>query len=198
VSLDIGPIDGEVLLAIARGAVGERLGATALVVPEHAWLEQPAATFVTINRGEALRGCIGSIEPRRALGEDVRHNAQMAAFEDPRFPPMQADELELVRFSVSVLGPRSRIEFSSEEQARASLRPGIDGVILSWDGYRGVFLPQVWESLPERGAFLDNLKRKAGLPASFWNPKLVLERFEVMKFAEPRERAAHASQGWHH
>jgi AmmeMemoRadiSam system protein A len=191
-------IDPELILAIARGAVAERFGATKMVIPSHPWLAEPAATFVTINRGEQLRGCIGSIEPRQSLLEDLRHNAVMAAFRDPRFRPLRPDELELVRFSVSILGPRSPVSFRDEADARRQLRPRTDGLLLTFEGHRGVFLPQVWDSLPEPGAFLDNLKRKAGLPADFWSPRLKLERFEVLKFEEPRTRSQQSAQGWHH
>jgi hypothetical protein len=191
-------LDAELILAIARGAVDERFGATAMIIPAHPWLDQLAATFVTIHRGEQLHGCIGSIDLRLSLREDLRHNAVMAAFHDPRTRALRASELELVRFSVSMLGPHSPLHFDDEADARRRLRPHVDGVILACDGYRGVFLPQVWDSLPEAGAFLDNLKRKAGLPASFWSPMLTLERFEVLEFAEPRTRVAQSTLGWHH
>ena len=57
--------------------------------------------------------------------------------------------------------------------------------MLEWGRHRGVFLPQVWESLPEPREFLDHLKLKAGLPADFWAPELTLERFTVEKFLDP-------------
>jgi AmmeMemoRadiSam system protein A len=190
-------LEADVLVAIARGAVAERMGATNMQIPERPWLAKLAATFVTINHGEQLHGCIGSVEPRRALLDDLRHNAVMAAFHDPRTRPLRADELELVTFSISILGPRTPLEFDDEADARRQLRPHVDGVILSYSGYRGLFLPQVWEMLPERGAFLDNLKRKAGLPTTFWNDGITLERFEVTKFGEPRTGSEH-SRGWHH
>lgn len=190
-------LEGDVLLAIARGAVGERFGASTMLIPERPWLLELAATFVTINFGDQLHGCIGTVEPRRSLLEDLRHNAVMAAFHDPRTRPLRADELELVTFSVSILGPRTPVDFIDEADARRQLRPHIDGVILSHAGHRGLFLPQVWETLPERGAFLDNLKRKAGLPTTFWDQQITLERFEVTKFAEPRTHTEQ-SRGWHH
>lgn len=191
-------LDPELILAIARGAVDEHFGATKMIIPSHTWLDRIAATFVTIHRGEQLHGCIGSIELRLSLREDLRHNAIMAAFHDPRSRALRASELELVRFSISVLGPHSPLVFDDEADARRRLRPHVDGLILACEGHRGVFLPQVWDSLPEAGAFLDNLKRKAGLPASFWSPMLTLERFEVLEFAEPRARVAQSTLGWHH
>jgi AmmeMemoRadiSam system protein A len=190
-------LEGDLLVAIARGAVAERLGATPMLIPERPWLAKLAATFVTIDHSDRLHGCIGTIEPRRSLLEDLRHNAVMAAFHDPRSRALRADELELVTFSISILGPRSPIEFRDEADARRQLRPHVDGVILSFSDHRGLFLPQVWDSLPERGAFLDNLKRKAGLPTTFWDRGITLERFEVTKFAEPRTHTEQ-SRGWHH
>lgn len=178
-------LDHDLILAIARGAVDEQFGATMMLIPEHTWLDRPAATFVTIHRDRQLHGCIGSIEPRMSLREDLRHNAVMAAFHDPRTRALLASELERVRFSVSVLGPPAPMPFTDEADARRRLRPHVDGLILGCDGKRGVFLPQVWASLPEPGAFLDNLKHKAGLAPSFWSSTLTLDRFEVIEFAEP-------------
>jgi AmmeMemoRadiSam system protein A len=200
-------LEPELILAIARGAVAEHFGATPMQVPARPWLAEPAATFVSIwhvapsghlARGEQLHGCIGSVEPRRSLVDDLRHNASLAAFQDPRTRALRADEFDLVRFSVAILGPHTPLSFTSQAEARASLRPRVDGVILSWHGHRGLFLPKVWESLPDPTAFLDQLKRKAGLPADFWHPDIELERFEVLEFEEPCERAAKVAQGWRH
>jgi AmmeMemoRadiSam system protein A len=187
-------LEPELILAIARAAVGERFGAPSMQIPTRPWLTQLAATFVTIHHvarsghGEQLHGCIGSVEPRRRLVDDLRHNAPLAAFNDPRTRALRADELDRVRFSVSILGPHTPMSFTSQADARAGLRPRKDGVILSWHGHRGLFLPKVWESLPEPAAFLDNLKRKAGLAVDFWHPDIELERFEVLELDEPRER----------
>lgn len=203
-------LEPELILAIARGAVGEQFGATVMQISARPWLDMPAATFVSIHhhaersgrhvagRGEQLHGCIGSIEPRRRLVDDLRHNAVLAAFHDPRTRALRSDEFDLVRFSVSILGPHRPLVFTDEADARAQLRPRMDGVILSWHGHRGLFLPKVWESLPEPAAFIDNLKRKAGLSVDFWHDDIELERFEVLEFDEPHDRAAKIAQGWHH
>ena len=177
-------LDAAAVLATARGAVEERL------MPERSPArpelpDTPAATFVTIYREGRLHGCIGSLEPRRALAEDLRHNATMAAFDDPRSRAMHVHELDEAVFGVSILGPRTPLSFTSEAEARAQLRPGVDGLVLRHGHHRGVFLPQVWEQLPEPATFLDQLKRKAGLPTDFWHLQVVLERFEVIKFEEP-------------
>ncbi|MFO7567074.1 MAG: AmmeMemoRadiSam system protein A [Enhygromyxa sp.] len=195
--IDPRELEGDVLLALARGAVAERFGATDMLIPARPWLTRLAATFVTITCGERLHGCIGSVEPQRSLLEDLRHNAVLAAFHDPRTRALRPDELELVTFCVSILGPRAPIDFTDEADARRQLRPQVDGVILSHAGHRGLFLPQVWETLPEPGAFLDNLKRKAGLATTYWHDQIQLERFEVTKFAEQRTHTEQ-SRGWHH
>jgi AmmeMemoRadiSam system protein A len=219
--LDPRDLEPELILAIARGAVGEYFGATRMQISARPWLDIPAATFVSIHhhvrrevgprarrhvlepsvrgdRGEQLHGCIGSVEPRRRLVDDLRHNAVLAAFHDPRTRALRSDEIDLVRFAVSILGPHTPLRFTDEADARAQLRPRVDGLILSWHGHRGLFLPKVWESLPEPAAFLDNLKRKAGLSVDFWHSDIELERFEVLEFDEPYDRAAKIAQGWHH
>ena len=71
---------------------------------------------------------------------------------------------------------------SSESDALALLRPGIDGIALEYLGASATFLPQVWESLPEPGPFLEHLRRKAGLPGRFWHPDVRLSRYTVEKF----------------
>ncbi len=175
---------GELLLDLAFAAIAEQLGLGEAPARsrEPAWLRELGASFVTLEFGERLHGCIGTIEPHRPLGEDVRRNAVLAAFEDPRSRPLRRDELALVDLSVAVLGPRSPLPFTDERDARAKLRPGIDGLLLSWRAHRGVFLPKVWAQLPDPRVFLDQLKRKAGLPSEFWAPDLVLERYEVVSF----------------
>jgi len=72
-----------------------------------------------------------------------------------------------------------------EQDALASFRPGVDGVVLRFGMHRATFLPQVWKQLPAPAQFLANLKMKAGLPADFWDPGLQLHRYTVSKYCEP-------------
>ncbi len=84
---------GRTLIALARAAIARRLGADGVAAPPTdapLWLRQAGATFVTLTRSGKLRGCIGSLEARRALGDDVVANAISAAFSDPRFAPLSA------------------------------------------------------------------------------------------------------------
>ena len=74
--------------------------------------------------------------------------------------------------------------FSSEADLLKQLRPGVDGLILEEDGYRGTFLPSVWESLPRPEQFLQHLKLKAGLPSDYWSGTLRVQRYTTESFSE--------------
>jgi AmmeMemoRadiSam system protein A len=176
---------GRVLLGIARSAIGEELGLDAPPPRDHAALAPPAATFVTLKQAGELRGCIGSLEPRRPLGVDVRENAIAAAFRDPRFPPLTAREFGTTAIEVSLLTEDERVDARSEEELIAKLRPGVDGVIVRHGANRATFLPQVWATIADSRDFLRALKRKAGLPDDFWSPQLNVSRYAVTKWAEP-------------
>lgn len=173
---------GPVLLAIAREAI-ERGGEAALAMAEAPWLREPGASFVTLRLDGELRGCIGSIDARRPLGEDVARNAAAAAFRDPRFPPVSPGEMPRLQVEVSVLSPREPMRAATEEEALAQLRPGVDGLAFEYGTAAATFLPQVWESLPAPEEFLGELRRKAGLPARFWHPEVRLSRYTVDKYA---------------
>ncbi|NLH83669.1 MAG: AmmeMemoRadiSam system protein A [Phyllobacteriaceae bacterium] len=180
---------GATLLVLARGAIAEALGRPTGAAPplgrSTPRLAEPGAAFVTLTEGGELRGCIGSLAPRRALADDVVANARAAAFDDPRFPPLARDELDRIRVEVSVLSPLEPLPVVSEADALAKIRPGVDGLVLEWGRHRGTFLPQVWDDLPDPRAFLAHLKRKAGLPPDFWADDLRLSRYHVEKWSEP-------------
>ncbi len=178
------PDRGPVLLAIAREAIGERLGVAKASVREGEWLARPAATFVTLTLDRALRGCVGSLDARRPLGVDVAANARSAAFSDPRFPPLTADEFTGVSVEVSLLSLRVPLPAASEAEAVSRVRPGVDGIYLEYEERSATFLPQVWESLPDPVAFLSALRQKARLPPRFWHPAIRLTRYTVEKFGD--------------
>ncbi len=145
-------------------------------------LREPGASFVTLKKHGKLRGCIGSLEARRPLVEDVLHNAHAAAFADPRFPPVSAQELPELTFHLSILTPAEPLQFTSETDLLQQIRPGIDGLILEDDLHRSTFLPAVWESLPDATQFLQHLKQKAGLPADYWSGTLTISRYTTESF----------------
>ena len=144
-------------------------------------LAQPGAAFVTLRRHGALRGCIGSPVAWRPLIEDVAQHAYNAAFKDPRFPPLYLDELQGLDLSVSVLTPPVPMRFTSEADLLAQLRPGIDGLVIQDAGRSALFLPSVWEEIPDPRRFLTQLKLKAGLPAGHFSPSFTARRFRSIE-----------------
>ena len=175
------------LLSVAASAIRHRLRAGRNLKLQAAGfaaeLTEPGAAFVTLRRQADLRGCIGSSKAWRPLVMDVAENAASAAFEEPRFPALVAGELADLTVSVSVLTAPSELTASSEAELLASLRPGI-GLILR-EGMQGaLFLPQMWEQLPDARDFLSQLKRKAGWRSDHWSAALRVWRFEALSTEE--------------
>ncbi|RED49806.1 AmmeMemoRadiSam system protein B [Aestuariispira insulae] len=152
----------------------------------HADLQQTAASFVTLETDGRLRGCIGSVTPHRPLIIDIVENAYAAAFNDHRFPPLEAPELTRLSFAVSVLSPMKAMKFKNEEDLLSQLIPGETGLMIQDFGRRSVFLPQVWESLPEPAEFLTRLKIKAGLAEDHWSDSFQAWQYRVEKTAPQR------------
>jgi uncharacterized protein len=121
------------------------------------------ASFVTLHLDGQLRGCIGALEASKPLVVDVSLHGYGAAFGDPRFPPVRADEAPRLDYHVSVLSPSTPIVYGSEAELLNLLRPGVDGLTIAEDGRRATFLPTVWSTLPDPATFLTHLKRKAGM-----------------------------------
>ena len=176
---------GRVLVALARGAIGAEFGLRTANGAEHAALDEPGATFVTLRQDAELRGCIGSLEPRRKLALDVRANAVAAAFRDPAFSAARGARVRenlgrgVAPVRARADGVRRRGAPAARSCGRASTASSCSAV-----AHRATFLPQVWESLPEPRAFVAALKRKAGLPADFRGPGLNVARYTVVKWTE--------------
>lgn len=175
---------GEVLLAIARAAIARELGRETRSPEDAPWLQDPGATFVTLRQGLDLRGCIGTLEARRTLVQDVKANALGAAFRDPRFRPLELPELDRTQVEVSLLSALEPIAFADEQDALGQVQPGVHGVAFEYGYHRSTFLPQVWEDLPDLHEFIAHLKQKAGLPPDFWDPDVKLARYTVAKWVE--------------
>jgi AmmeMemoRadiSam system protein B/AmmeMemoRadiSam system protein A len=175
---------GPILLAQARTAIAAALGLPHEPAPDAPFLHAPGATFVTLKCDGELRGCVGALQPVRALGVDVRHNACAAAFDDTRFLPLLRAEYARLAVEVSVLGPAQDVPAADEADLLRQLQPGVDGLTIAYRGRRATFLPQVWEQLAEPREFLRQLKRKAGLSPDFWSIELQVSRYTVEKFAE--------------
>jgi uncharacterized protein len=147
-------------------------------------LRENLACFVTLNRNGLLRGCIGHLEARQPLVQDLVENAFAAAFRDPRFPALSEPELSGLELHISILSPARPMEFSSEQGLINQMRPGVDGLILECKGHSGTFLPSVWESLPDAPSFLNHLKLKAGLGSDFWSDDIRVYRYTTESFAD--------------
>ena len=149
-------------------------------------LRAPGASFVTLTEHGNLRGCIGALEPYQSLAEDVREHAVAAALNDYRFEPVTAGELSGIEIEVSRLTLPKPLEFTDANDLLAKLRPGADGVILKDGPYRrATFLPQVWEKIPDKAEFLDNLCYKMGSSPDTWRKKkLEVLVYQVEEFHE--------------
>ena len=170
------------LLGIARAAIQARLGlGPPPPLPESGGLAERRGAFVTLHRGGELRGCIGRFEPEGSLARTVADMAVAAAFDDPRFPPLEAGEAGGLDIHVSALGPRIPLPDP------ALLRVGVHGLVVKQGWHRGVLLPVVavehgWDA----PTFLKHVCIKAGLRADAWrDPGTTLETFEADEFGDP-------------
>jgi AmmeMemoRadiSam system protein A len=182
---ELGDEDKRLLLKLARATLASYLTHHEMPEPETLDVEITSAMktvmggFVTLTKGGDLRGCIGEIEPRRPLFRVVMDHAVDAAINDPRFPPVGADELASLRIEISVLTPPHPV---------ASYRDiviGKHGMTIEKGFRQAVFLPQV---APEQGWDLEetltHLATKAGLPADAWKEGASFQVFEAVVFHE--------------
>ncbi len=142
-------------------------------------LATKSASFVTLTKNNQLRGCMGNLQASEALAQSVANTAYNAAFRDPRFPPLSADELALTSMDISVLSSMQAMTVSSREDLLAKLQPGIDGLLIEDGRHRSTFLPKVWESLKNPEDFISHLMRKAGLPADHWSDTIRAFRYHT-------------------
>ncbi len=177
---------GNLLLLLARDAIGERLGLDGRRPPEDPRLTEQGAAFVTLTLDGELKGCIGSVEAHRPLGEDVRKNAVAAAFHDPRFSPLTREEFGRVKIEVSVLSPVETMPHRTEEDIISQLRPGQDGVVIRYKERQATYLPQVWQHFDDPKKFLAELKRKARLDPDFWSVEMEVGRYTLLNWSEEK------------
>ena len=169
------------LLGIAREAIRRRLqGEPALEIRERPHSDDPSCgVFVTLTAGGELRGCIGTLAAEEGLGRTVADFACNAAFHDPRFPPLTAEEWPAVEIEISIMTPPKTI-------LADEIVVGRHGLILESGLHRGLLLPQVateWKF--DREQFLDALAHKAGLRPGAWrDPGSRLYAFEAEVFGE--------------
>jgi AmmeMemoRadiSam system protein A len=148
-------------------------------------LQEDGACFVTLTSRGYLRGCVGALEPYQSLVEDVSEHAIAAAFQDFRFPPVQANELKDIEIEISYLTRPEPLKYENPEDLPKLLRPNMDGVVLRDGMRRATFLPQVWEKIPDPEEFLEELCMKMGAPANLWRrKKLDVMIYQVEEFHE--------------
>ncbi len=175
------------MLFLSREAITDflRTGSATLPVNPPEDLIKNGASFVTLQSGGKLRGCIGTLEAYRPLYSDVFHNSLNAAFKDPRFRPVSESELERIRIEISVLSARKEIVYTNYSDLKTKIIPGSHGVYIQSSSGNSTFLPQVWDQLPEQDEFLAHLCIKAGLPANYLTEnKPVVEVYTVESFKE--------------
>lgn len=175
------------LLQAARASVkeyletGKALGS--LHVKDEAF-NKPEAVFVTLRKNGELRGCVGTTYPKFPLKQAVIYYAVAAATQDPRFPPVQKEEYDSLRFEVSILSPQKRVP------GPEAIEPGRDGVVLIQGNHVGLLLPEVWKTTGwTKEQFLNELaSQKAGLKDDAWkDPSAKLYTFTTQSFGEAKE-----------
>ena len=138
-------------------------------------LTQFGASFITLKLNGELRGCIGSIYPTKPLLLDIMDNARNSAFYDSRFIPVNIDEFKDLDITVSILSSIDSIEFRDERDLLSKIYPY--GIILVEKEHRAVYLPVVWEQLPDKEIFLNSLKEKAGLHKNYFSKTIEAYKF---------------------
>jgi uncharacterized protein len=183
--------DGEQLVRLARRAVEKYLNESIIVNLDNMYqFSQKAGVFVTLNyvdnNEEHLRGCMGFPLPDKKLHQSVIEAAIAAATQDPRFPPLDKEELASVIFEVSVLTSPEKINVQSPKEYQNHIKIGRDGLILRCKYGSGLLLPQVPVELRwDIDEFLANICYKAGAPPDTWlMAESRLYRFEAIVYRE--------------
>ena len=112
----------------------------------------------------------------------MAQNAFLSAFQDPRVPPLSQAEAERAETGISILSTPALMKARSEVDLLEQLSPDDDGLILEEGKRRALFLPKVWDDLPDARDFLTQLKRKGGWPAEYWSDDMRAYRFSAEYF----------------
>jgi AmmeMemoRadiSam system protein A len=172
--------DKRYLLTLARAAVEAEIRGSTAPASTNAppSLQIRAGAFVSLHVDDDLRGCVGYVEPAWPLPQTIARAGAVVTHDD-RFPMLRVPELPAVAVEVSVLSPPAPIRPEDVEI-------GVHGLILTCAGRSGLLLPQVPLSRGwDRETFLDQLGRKAGMPAGSWRrPEAQLRAFTADRFAE--------------
>lgn len=184
---------GQLLVKLARNTITNALTGKAAAAESNthvAEFQDPhfqahCGTFVTLKIHDQLRGCIGNLTATESVLDGIKRNAVNAAFHDPRFSALTADELEQTEIEVSILSEPLPLTYHDGKDLTQKLRVNVDGVIIRSDYNSATFLPQVWEQLPRPEDFLTQLCMKAGLPSDAWKgSELEVLTYQVQYFEE--------------
>ncbi len=164
--------DANELIKLARNAIKSKK-----IVKTN--FKEKRGVFITLHSfpEKRLRGCIGFVEPVFGLGEAIQKAAIAAAYSDPRFKPIEEDEINKILIEISILSHPQKIKLEDLKYR--------DGAILELGNHKGLFLPQVWEDIQNKNEFLDALCLKAGLYPECWKEQNVrIYKFYVEAFEE--------------
>lgn len=186
----LSPENVDVLFELADFGVREGLAGRMPPVIDPASLDpalrRPIGVFVTIEVAGELNGCIGTVEAVQPVGAAVPRLAWAAAFDDPRLPALNAEEYPDAELKLSLMSPLTEIPAASEAEVVATLRSGVDGLVLRHGGATATFLPAVWAKVADPQDFVRRLELKAGLRPGRWPAGMRAWRYDA---AEHRRRA---------
>lgn len=192
VTFQLTEADQQFLLQIARNAVTSYLAGRTPTLPEvpPGILTESCGIFVSLHKGQELRGCIGNIYAASPLYRSAAECAIAAAVGDPRFMPLTPAELATVEFEISVLSPLERV------LDVRNIVIGKHGLMISKNNARGLLLPQVaatfgWDT--ER--FLQETCKKAGLRPDDWQGDATIQSFSALVFSEKQFHMTFSSRG---
>ena len=183
--------DGEIIVKTARAATTEYLKTGKKINLQEDFKSKfsyNSGVFVTLNKRENLRGCIGFPTPVKKLYQSLVDAAIASATEDPRFPPVKYEELNEISFEVTVLTSPEEVKVANPHEYLEKIRVGRDGLIVKWEFGSGLLLPQVpveygW-NVEE---FLNHTCEKAGAPSNCWkNKSTIILQFEGIVFKETK------------
>ncbi len=168
------------LLALARTSINSRFEQMRVVLPDDEAFLPKRGVFVSLHKGEELRGCIGYIKGYKSLAASVVEMAQAAAFSDPRFPSLIKEEFSRLTIEISVLGELIPMQTGEIPEI------GKDGLYISHPHGSGLLLPQVAVEWHWDGpTFLKEVCRKAGLGSqAYHDPQSTLYKFSAEVFSE--------------
>jgi AmmeMemoRadiSam system protein A len=171
------------LLRLAHDSIASALEHREIALdPPTSHLAELRGAFTSLHLQGELRGCVGYVLATCPVYRAVAETARAAAFDDNRFPPVTKEEAPHLEIELSILSPAQPIRAEEVEVGR-------HGLLISWQGRRGLLLPQVpVERGWDRTTFLAQTCRKAGLPTDAWKKGATVEAFTAEVFGDTNGR----------